>query len=196
MSSNPGVCAACNRSIDSMAKLCPYCGANPATGERMDTEALMQEVFRPRTVTTSESVMEYARQRQGVVITVSAFVAFLIIAGVHQWATARNASAVSDSPAVPLTEITDVTKKPDETAPIPMPKLDFQYEGTPRRMRTYVVEQGAVTPPEVIAAQQAAAAAAPARPVPAAQAPPARPPGAAPATPQPQAAPPARPQIR
>lgn len=169
-----------------MAKLCPYCGANPATGERLDTEALMQEVFRPRTVTTSESVMEYARQRQGVVITVSAFVAFLIIAVIHQYMTMRNASAVSDAPAVPLTEITDVTKKPDETAPVPMPKLDFQYEGTPKRMRTYVVEKGAVTPPEVIAAQQAAAAAATAatpRPVPAAQGPGTRPPVAAPGPP-------------
>lgn len=189
MSSNPGVCAACNRSIDSMAKLCPYCGANPATGERMDTEALMQEVFRPRTVTTSESVMEYARQRQGVVVTVSAFLAFLIMVGIHQYITMRNANAVSDAPAVPLTEITDVTKKPDKTAPVPLPKLDFQYEGTPRRMRTYVVEKGATTPPEVIAAQQAAAAAAaaaPPRPVPAAQAPGARPQVPAPTQPRPQ----------
>jgi hypothetical protein len=180
MSSSQSSCAACNRTIDSGAKLCPFCGANPATGERLDTEALVQEVFRPRTVTTSESVMEYARQRQGVVITVSAFVLFLILAGLHQWATLRNASAVSDSPAVPLTEITDVTKKPDETTPVPMPTLDFQYEGAPRRMRTYVVEKGAVTPPEVIAAQQAAAAAKaaappPPRPIPAAQPPSARP---------------------
>ncbi len=53
-----------------------------------------------------------------------------------------------------------------------MPKLDFQYNGTPKRMRTYIVERGAVTPPEVLAAQQpptstaAPAATGPARPAP------------------------------
>src|SRR5688572_32140787 len=45
---------------------CPYCGANPATGERVDTQAILQEVFSPREMSTSESVLEYARQRQGV----------------------------------------------------------------------------------------------------------------------------------
>src|SRR5215212_18720 len=125
--SDRAVCAACNRSIDAVAKVCPYCGAIPTTGERLDTQALLQEVFRPKNLTTSESVLEYARQRQGIVIAVSAFVAFLIIAAIHQFVTARNSTAVTDSPAVPLTEITDVTKKPDETAQIPMPNLDFEY---------------------------------------------------------------------
>jgi hypothetical protein len=175
-SSNQAVCAACNRTIDAAAKLCPYCGANPATGERMDTEALMQEVFRPREMSTSDSVLEYARQRQGVFIAVSLFVGFLIIAGVHQFVTKRNENVVSDMPAVPLTEITDVTKKADETTPVAMPDLNFQYNGTPRRMRTFVVERGATTPPEVLAAQQAAQAAKTPQAAPA----------AAPAAPRPQ----------
>jgi hypothetical protein len=156
MTRTEGVCAACNRTIDAAAKLCPYCGANPATGERLDTQALLQEVFRPREMSTSDSVMQYARQRQGVVVALSLFVGFLIIVGVHQYITRRNAQVATDLPAVPLTEITDVTQKADETTPRPMPKLDFQYEGTPRRMRTYVVERGAIAPPEVLAAQQAA----------------------------------------
>jgi len=179
-SSSPqqAVCAACNRTIDASAKLCPYCGANPATGERLDTEALIQEVFRPREMSTSDSVFEYARQRQGIFIAVSLFVGFLIIAGVHQFVTKRNESAVSDMPAVPLTEITDVTKKSDDT-PVAMPDLNFQYNGTPRRMRTFVVERGAITPPEVVAAQQAAQAAktpAQPQPKPQQQAPPQAPP--------------------
>ena len=156
--SNPGICAACNRAIDASAKLCPYCGANPATGERLDTQALLQEVFRPREMSTSDSVIEYARQRQGVVTAVSIFVGFLILVGIHQFVTKRNANVVNDQPAVPLTEITDVTKKSDELTPVPMPKLDFQYDGTPQRMRTYIVERGAVPPPEVAAAQQPAPA--------------------------------------
>jgi hypothetical protein len=160
MSSTQSTCAACNRTIDAVAKLCPYCGANPATGERLDTQALLQEVFRPREMTTSDSVMEYARQRQGIFVAVSLFVGFLIIVGLHQFITRRNANVASDVPAMPLTELTDVTKKSDETTQIAMPKLDFQYTGTPKRMRTFVVERGATTPPEVLAAQAAATAAA------------------------------------
>jgi hypothetical protein len=160
MSSIQSTCAACSRTIDASAKLCPYCGANPATGERLDTQALVQEVFRPREMTTSDSVMEYARQRQGIFVAVSLFVGFLIIVGLHQFITRRNANVASDVPAMPLTELTDVTKKSDETTPIAMPKLDFQYTGTPKRMRTFVVERGATTPPEVLAAQAATAAAA------------------------------------
>ena len=153
------VCSACHRAIDAAAKLCPYCGADPVTGERVDTEALLQEVFRPREVSTSESVFEFARQRQGIVIAVSAAVAFLVLAGLHQFVTMRNATAVANAEAVPLTEVTDLANQPDETKPQAMPNLSFQYDGQPRTLRTYIVEQGAVTPPEVIAAQQAEAAA-------------------------------------
>ena len=141
-----GTCAACRRSIDEAAKLCPYCGANPETGERIDTQALLQEVFRPRSMTTSESVMEYARQRQGVVITISAIVAFLVLAGIHQFVTMRNASAVSDAPAVPLTEIVDSPAKAAGAKAVAMPDLDFQFAGRPVAMRTYIAEKGAVAP--------------------------------------------------
>lgn len=190
-------CASCNRTIDAWAKLCPYCGANPQTGERMDTQALLQEVFRPREVTTSASVLEFARQRQGAVIGVAAAIVFVLIAGLHQFATMRNATAVTDAPAVPLSELTDQTNRPDDAQPVPLPELNFQYEGRPSTMRTYIMERGAVTPPEVLAEQQAAAAAkaaaaGAATPAPGAArpagAPPAGavPPGARPATPQQQ----------
>jgi hypothetical protein len=141
-----GVCAACRRSIDAAAKLCPYCGANPATGERIDTQAILQEIFRPRELSTSESVLEYARQRQGVVLIVSIVVAFLVLAGIHQFASMRNASAVSDAPAVPLTEIADSPDQVSEARPVPIPDLDFQYDGKPQTMRTYIAEKGAVAP--------------------------------------------------
>jgi len=184
MTTSSSVCAACQRAIDASAKLCPYCGANPATGERMDTQAILQEIFKPKEMTTSASVLEYARQRQGAVIGVAAVVAFLIIAGLHQFVTMRNETAVSDAPAVPLSELTDVTNRPDETAPLPLPELNFQYDGRPQTMRTYIIEPGATTPPEVAAEQAAAAAAA--RPAGAAPA------GAAPAAPaqQPRPVPP------
>lgn len=147
-----GVCAACRRSIDAHARVCPYCGADPTTGERVDTQALLQEVFRPREVTATESVMEYARHRQGVVIAIASVVAFLILAGLHQFATMRNASVEAAS-AVPLTEITDLANQKDETKPQPLPELDFQYEGRPQAMRTYIVETGAIAPQQPLPAQ-------------------------------------------
>ena len=142
-----GVCAACGRSIDASAKLCPYCGADPATGERVvDTQAVLQEVFHPRELSTTENVLEFARQRQGVVVAVSIIVAFLVLAGLHQFVTMRNATVAADSPAVPLTEITDVANQKSEVAPVPMPELDFPYDGRPQTLRTFIVERGAVAP--------------------------------------------------
>jgi hypothetical protein len=141
------------------------------SGERVDTQALLQEVFRARDVSTTENVLEYARRRQGVVLAIGGVIAFLILAGLHQFATMRNASAVAASSAVPLTEVTDLSNRPDETKPRPLPDLDFQYDGRAQAMRTYIIEKGAVTPPEVIAAQQPPAPA----PAPPAAAPPARP---------------------
>lgn len=159
------VCAACRRAIDETARICPYCGSNPATGERViDTQAILQEVFRPREVTTSESVIEYARQRQGVVVAVSLGIAFLVLAGLHQFVRMRNERDVTNTQAVPLTEIADLADQTDESAPVPMPELDFQYDGRPQAMRTYIVERGATTPagpPAPQTPQAAAAAAAP-----------------------------------
>ncbi|HEV7240939.1 MAG TPA: hypothetical protein VGQ36_16995 [Thermoanaerobaculia bacterium] len=141
-----GVCAACSRSIDAAAKLCPFCGADPVSGQRVDTQALLQEMFQARELSTSESVIEFARQRQGIVIAASIFVALLALAGLHQFVTMRNARAVTDSPAVPLTEITDVANEKSEVVPTKMPELDFPYDGNPHAMRTFIVERGAVAP--------------------------------------------------
>lgn len=150
-------CAACGHAIDAAAKLCPYCSADPRTGAKVvDTDAIMQEVFRPREVSTSESVIEYARQRQGVVIGITLFVVFLALALLHQFVTRRNAGTNSAAPAVPLTEITDLSNQINQERAAPMPEIDFQYEGRPQRMQTFIVESGAVVPPEVVAEQQVA----------------------------------------
>lgn len=151
-----GTCAACSRTIDVAAKVCPYCGANPDTGERPDTQAILQEIFQPREVSATDNVLEYARQRQGIVIGVAVVVLFLLLGGLHQFVTARNNSAVTDAPAIPLTELTDVSRRED-AAPVKMPELNFQYDGRPETMRTFIAERGAAPPPEVLAAQQAAA---------------------------------------
>jgi len=176
MGMSKAVCAHCRRKIDAAAKLCPYCGADPVTGQKLvDTQALLQEVFQPRQITTSESVLEYARQRQGVVIAIGLAVVFLILAALHQYISMRNSTAVAEGPAVPLTEVTDLSSLQEEGQQQAMPDLQFQYDGNPQRMRQYVVEQGAVTPPEVQAAQAAAQAAQQPAAAPAAAPPPAPP---------------------
>ena len=63
----------------------------------------------------------------------------------------RNATAVSDAAAVPLTDVADLNNQADDAQSTPMPELKFQYDGNPKTMRSYIVEPGAVAPP---AAQQ------------------------------------------
>lgn len=186
-------CAACGHNIDDSAKVCPFCGADPRTGQKsVENASIMQEVFRPREISTGESVLEYARQRQGVVVAVTAFVVFGVLAALHWFVTSRNQSAVSASPAVSLTEVADLSSQPQETVDVKMPELNFLYEGRPQAMRTLIVEPGAVTPPEVIAVQQAAALAA--QQAAAQQAPPAAQPGQPAATQQQPPAAPAQPR--
>jgi len=161
------LCAACQRKIDRMARTCPYCGANPVTGERVDTQAVLEEMFHPREVSATESVIEYARQRQGIVIAVSILVALVALAALHQYISARNTTTTTTSPAVPLTEVADLANQPQESAQ-PIPDLQYQFDGRSDSMRTMLVEPGAVSPQQP--GQPAAAPAAPA-----ASTPPARP---------------------
>jgi len=154
------VCAACKHAIDASARICPYCGANPVTGEKPDTEAILREEFKPRSMTTSESVLEYARHRQGIVLAIGLALAFLILAGLHQFATMRNNNAVVSGPAVPLSDVADLSDQPRETQ-LPMPPLKFEYDGKPQAMRTFIVEPGAIAPPAVAATPPPAAPAPP-----------------------------------
>lgn len=157
------VCVACDHKIDAAAKLCPYCGADPKTGQKVDTQELLREEFhlQPR---SRFNVLELARERQGVVIALGVIVVLAILAGLHQFVTARNATAVAAGPAVPLSDITDLGGQASDAQAMPMPELKFQYDGNPRAMQTYIIEPGAVTPPDVAAAQQAAAQAAAQKP--------------------------------
>ena len=139
-------CVACRHQIDESAKLCPYCGADPHTGQKVDTQAIMQEIFQPKHLTRAEGVMQFARQRQGVVVIMAIVVALLLLTALHQFAIRRNETDVSAANAVPLTEITDLTSQSNESRPQPMPPLQFQFDGRPQTMRAFVVEQGAVPP--------------------------------------------------
>lgn len=145
-------CASCGHAVDPAAKLCLYCGANPSTGERIvDAQAMLHEVFTPKSLTRSETVIEYARQRQTAVVAIALIAGFLVLAALHQFVTVRNERDAAASTAVPLTEVTDVSARSTE-APLPLPDLDFQYDGQPRVMQTFIVEPGAVPPPAPVAA--------------------------------------------
>ncbi len=148
------ICVACRHEIDAAARLCPYCGADPQTGAKIDTQKILQQEFHPRHVSATEGMLEYVRQRQGVVIAVGVLVTILLLAGLRDFVMRRNQSAVSDAAAVPLTDVADLSNQAEETRPLPMPDLQFQYDGHPQTMRTFIVEPGAVPPPDVIAAQQ------------------------------------------
>jgi hypothetical protein len=141
------VCAACRHQIDASAKTCPYCGADPATGQKaIDTQAVLREVFQPRHLTKTEGVLQFARQRQGVVVVTAILGALIVLGLLHQFAVRRNQTDVSQAAAVPLTEVADLTSQPNETRQLPMPALQFQYDGKPQTMRTFIVEPGAVAP--------------------------------------------------
>ena len=161
-------CASCRHDIDAAARLCPYCGADPRTGTKpVDTQAMLQEMFHPRPpASTSDNVIEFARQRQGVVIALAIGVVMLLLAGLHEYVTRRNARDVSAAAAIPLTEVTDLNNQQDDNRPLPLPNLDYQFDGHPQTMRTFVVEPGAITPPEAVAAQRTAVPARPAAPKP------------------------------
>lgn len=181
------VCVACRHEIDTAAKLCPYCGADPKTGQKADTQALLREASHEHPSKTSVRILDLARRRQGIVVAVGIVIALAILAALHQFVTARNATAVSSGPAVPLSDIADFGGQPNEAAQLPMPPLQFQYDGNPHSMRTGIVEPGAVTPPDVAAAQPAAAQkmqSGPATPHPSPAVP--RPNGAAPTPPRSQ----------
>jgi len=142
-----GVCVVCRHAIDDAARVCPYCGSDPRTGDKIiDAQAILQEEFHPRHVSATEGVLQFARQRQGVVIALGVIALVLLLAGFHQFLMARNATAVSDAAAVPLTDVADLSNQSGDAQQLPMPELKFQYDGNPKTMRSYIVEPGAVAP--------------------------------------------------
>lgn len=138
-------CVACKHSIDDHARLCPYCGADPATGEKADTQDVIEQVFHPKKLSAADTVLDYARRRQGIVVALGAILVFLVLAALHSFVTARN-SAVSTGPAISLTEIADVADQKNETQPAPMPDLKYQFDGRGQAMQTFITEPGAVAP--------------------------------------------------
>jgi len=141
-------CVTCHHDIDDAAKVCPYCGSEPRTGEKIiDAQAMIDKVFKPKRRGGAHSLLDFARQRQGVALAAAVFIGLLILAGVYKFAVQRNDANIAAGSGVPITEVTDVSDQGDENRALPMPELQFQYDGNPKAMRTYIVEAGAIPPP-------------------------------------------------
>lgn len=152
-------CTACHHTIDAKAKLCAFCGADPRTGEKYDQSPLVEQTFPRRAdLPARERVLDFFRHRQSIILTAVIVGLFLALVGLHRFVTLRAANTASDVPAIPLSEIADISARSDHQTPLPLPDLPFAYGGSPKTMRTYLMEPGAVQPP-------APATSAPAQPV-------------------------------
>ena len=147
---NKKACVSCSRQIDEWAKLCPYCGSNPETGEKFDATPIVQAHFPPRAETGwSEKFLSFFRARQGVVVTVVIIGAVVILSALHQFVVRRNQTEVRDVPAIALTEAADLAGKSRPTE-APLPQVTFSYDGNPQTMQTFLVEPGAVAPTPMV----------------------------------------------
>jgi hypothetical protein len=140
-------CVTCQHEIDATAKLCPFCGANPVTGEKFDATPVLEKHFPPKeALGPTEGALQFVRDRQAIFVTGVVIALVLALFGVNKLMLSRNTKAVTDVPAVPLTEVADLASPPENEADEPMPEIDFQYDGDPKRMRMLLMEPGAVTP--------------------------------------------------
>jgi hypothetical protein len=166
-------CVACNHAIDAAAKICPYCGADPDTGHKVDTKPIVDAHFPPKPERApTESVLAFVRQRQGIVVTTILIAAFLVLTLLHQFISKRSEDELADVPAISLTEIADLGRQAENGAELPLPEAKFTYDGSARTMKTFLIEPGAVAPAPPAAAPAPGAAAGtvpPASPTPAAR---------------------------
>lgn len=194
-------CVACRRTIDEIARTCPFCGSDPETGKKIDVKPLIESHFPPPPeLSAHERVAEFLRTRQTVSVAIFVLVAVGALVAAHRWIQQRNETAVAPTPGVTLTEIADLSRQVEEREPLPLPELPFDGDGDPKRMQTFVLEPGAIAPPPEPTEQPTSSAASPTSPSAPGGAPsqPARPASAAastrPATPQPAVPPQNQPQ--
>ncbi|HVR41973.1 MAG TPA: zinc ribbon domain-containing protein [Thermoanaerobaculia bacterium] len=181
-------CAACGHAIDASARTCPYCGADPETGEKLDTRSVVETHFPPRgELTTAQRIGRAIREQQALAVGILILVVFLLVGAAHQMAVRRSATGDRSAPAVPLTDLADLNDA-SQTERAPLPELDFSWTGRPETMEVFLIEPGAVPPP---AAAEAASGSAP-RTASAVPRPAPRPPRQTPA-PGPRTSPPADP---
>lgn len=141
-------CVACSHAIDAAARICPYCGADPESGKKVDTRPIVEAHFPPRgEMTRGQRLLEYFRERQALVVVAVIVTVYLLLGAAHQMVARRNAALEATAPAVPLTELTDLNDPGRQADQLPIPDLEFDYVGNPRTMDVMLIEPGAVAPP-------------------------------------------------
>jgi hypothetical protein len=139
-------CAACGHEIDAAARICPYCAGDPETGRRVDPAPILQSHFPMKDTAPKARVVEFLRERQGLVVAAVIIGVFLLVGAAHQMVTRRNLALESSAPAVPLTDLADLNQPPEEKQ-LPIPDLEFRWTGRAETMDVLLVEPGAVAPP-------------------------------------------------
>lgn len=140
-------CRACGHRVDPHARICPYCAANPHTGETDRSRPEIEELIPPKPeMSTVERISNVIRSRSGSFLAASIILGVALLIIVSTVVNERQ-RAVADVPPVPLTEVTDLSAtREGDAGQIELPELDFQFDGDASRMETFILEEGAVAP--------------------------------------------------
>ena len=142
---NQIACINCRHQIDELARICPYCGADPRTGERIDPKPVLDEHFSRRTPATGAGrAGELIRRNRVLVAVLVAMALALTVFALNDLTTERLSSRGGEA-AIPLAEVADLSWRP-EVEELPIPDIEFLHSGDAKRLRTLIVEPGAVKP--------------------------------------------------
>lgn len=138
-------CAACDHMVDPQARACPYCSADPRSGEKHRPAVPVDDLLsRKKEESALRRAMHAIRSSESLLLPLSVGIGVLLLIALSTWVT-RHQSATTDVPAIPLSEVTSV-QRTDQEAPMDLPDLQFQFDGNPSSMESLILEEGAVSP--------------------------------------------------
>jgi glutaredoxin len=138
-------CMACSHMVDPQARACPYCSADPRTGEKHRPAIPVDDIFsRKKEESSLRRAMHAIRSNENLLLPLSVGVGVLLLIALSTWVTGRQ-SAATDVPSIPLSEITSV-QRTDQEAPMELPEIQFQFDGNPSSMESLLLEEGAISP--------------------------------------------------
>ncbi|MBW3671268.1 MAG: zinc ribbon domain-containing protein [Acidobacteria bacterium] len=142
-------CRACGHSVDSQARICPYCAANPHTGEAERSRPPIEKLIPPKPqLSFFERASTTIRSRSGSFLAASIILGVTLLIIVSTVVNERQ-RAVADVPPVPLTEVTDLrATRERDSQELELPELNFQFDGNPASMENFILEEDAVAPPK------------------------------------------------
>jgi cytoskeletal protein RodZ len=146
-------CEACAHMVDPNARACPYCGADPRTGEKLRPAVPVDDLLsRKKEESALRRAMHAFRSNENLLLPLSVGVGVLLLIALSTWVT-RQQSAATDVPSIPLSEITSV-QRTDQEAPTELPEIPFQFDGNPSSMESLLLEEGAISPEQETDAEE------------------------------------------